>query len=142
MQKVRQMIYEELSNMRRLTALVGTELYTPFAPETAAKPYVVFRVGGMVGVDYDTGSERLETRDLTIDVWGLDTLVIQKIQEAIEAEFNQKEELPSLLSTKILKIIQTSDDLYEEEERDPQGNPIWHGVCIYEITISRNIDDA
>lgn len=76
-------VYSRLSAVAGVTALVGTRIYPVQAPQTATKPYIVFRVVNESHEHHMAGAAGLAAPRVQLDIYATTSLAAAQAGEAV-----------------------------------------------------------
>jgi hypothetical protein len=126
-----------------LKALYGeAQTYHHFAEDGATLPYNVYRLQAAGPIEYHgeaTVHGTTHTQPFEVHVLAADEATVFERLETIVDTFETGLDLETDFCVHVHTI--TPGDVYQEPEKNHDGDAIWHGVAIFEALVSRHVNE-
>lgn len=129
------------AGVRRLTedatlrSLLGDRIYHGSATGSPDQPYLTVRYQASGNVQQNTGPEQIEQPGLRFQAFAPSDMQAARVIRRVEALMAAAFPMPD---GRIMIARKRADDLFEEPDRNTDGQVVWQGVLDVEYTIHRN----
>jgi len=119
-----------------LTALVGNNIWLSQAPENTGLPLVAI-YNGKSNVDWCFGGKTIINSEILIECYAVTAQASEAIKEEVTHALDQYTTTFDVDNT-ILCCLREAEDISIEQDRSPEGNPVFKSTTRYTVKVETN----
>ncbi len=129
----------ELLTTGKTAPLVASRVYKGTAPEGSTMPYIV--IGPQSGAEgsHDTSRNYTGAIGIIIQVWATAEDTVADILDAVEYDVSTAESVTLAIGKRWLSAYVSSTDMFQEPNRDDDGEILWQGAMNLTIEVENTI---